>query len=127
MGWCSATDIMDAAVEAADKLVQGTYDALGVDPDRVTVADIQPQLDELMRPYVRTIARKLHEGDWDCVDEANAFDRFPQEMYDHDDREHEEWLRQHLKDAVDYGDADDVNKWAGLLAAHNVKMKAGKD
>lgn len=125
MGWCSGTEIMDAAVEAADKLLEGAYGALGVDSERVTLEDIRPQMDELMKPYVRTIARKLHDGDWDCVEEANAFERFPQEMYDYDDREYETWLRERLKDASEYGEAEDVLLWSTALKKHTDKMEAG--
>ena len=127
MGWCGATDIMDAAIQGADALLEGAYEALGVDPDRVTLEDIRPQLDDLMRPFVRKIARALHEGDWDCVDEAEAFDRFPQEMYDHDDREHEAWIRQHLADATKYEEPEQILRWSQMLKAHTDKMKAGND
>jgi hypothetical protein len=125
MGWCSATSIMDAAVAAADKLVLGTYEALGVDPDRVTVEDIQPQLDELMKPYVRSIARQLHEGDWDCIEESDYFSRFPQEMLDHDDQEHERWLREQLEEGVADRVPEDILTLAQQLKAHTDKMEAG--
>lgn len=127
MGWCSATDIMDAAVKAADELLVKAYDALGVDSERVTLEDIRDELDDAMRPYVRSIADKLRDGDWDCIEESDYFDRFPQEMLGYSDSEYESRLRQQLKDAVDYGEGDDINKWAGLLAAHNLKVKADKN
>lgn len=89
MGWCSATLIMDAAVSAADAAVSAVLDDFDVELSRGKV-------DEVLRPFVRTIARKLHDGDWDCVDEADAFDRFPQEMHDFDDVEYERWLVENI-------------------------------
>jgi hypothetical protein len=64
----------------------------------------------------------LHEGDWDCVDEAEAFDRFPQEMYDHDDQEHAAWLRDRIRDS---DEVHEFEKWTAALRAHTDKMKAG--
>ena len=133
MGWCSATDIMDAALEAAEKLAEEAFN-LGQQAQGSTRTwadclkdnpELREHLDNVLRPYVRTIARKLHDGDWDCVDEAAAFDRFPQEMYDHDDREHEAWIRDHLADATRYDEPDQVIRWSQMLKAHTDKMKAG--
>jgi hypothetical protein len=122
MGWCGGTEIMDAAVQALDEVLKGAYDALGVDSERVTLDDIQDHLDDLARPFVRRIAKMLHQGDWDCVNEAEAFDRFPQEMYDHDDQEHAAWLRDRIRDS---DEVHEFEKWTAALRAHTDKMKAG--
>jgi hypothetical protein len=103
MGWCSGTEIIDTAIKAADELLVEAYERLGVDPDRVKLEDLRPHLDEVLRPFVSQMAEKLHEGDWDCEDESEYFDRFPQEMLGH----------------TDGTDAWDV--WAGRLAAFTAK------
>ncbi len=136
MGWCGATDIMDAALQAAETLAARVYEMADAENpgDRApaTLAEalerrpeLRVELDALLRPYVRTIAQKLHEGDRHRVDEADAFDRFPQEMYDHDDREHEAWIRDRLADATRYDEPDQVVRWSQMLKAHTDKMKAG--
>lgn len=122
MGWCSATDIMDAAVAGAEAAVRAVLEEFA--PPGSDEA-VQTKVDDALRPFVRTIARKLHDGDWDCVDEAEAFDRFPQEMYDHDDQEHEAWIRDHLEEATRYDEPEDVLRWSQMLKAHTDKMKAG--
>lgn len=94
MGWCSGTLIMDAAVSAADALAARFREF--EDEHQCCPPVPTGELDNLLRPFVRTIARKLHDGDWDCVDEADAFDRFPQEMHDFDDVEYERWLVENI-------------------------------
>ena len=122
MGWCGGTDIMDAAVEGAEAAVRAVLEEFAPPGSDEAVRE---KVDEVLRPFVRRIARKLHEGDWDCVDEADAFDRFPQEMYDHDDRQHEAWIRDRLADATRYDEPEQVLRWSGMLKAHTDKMKAG--
>lgn len=121
MGWCSGTEIMDAAVKAADAIMEHVLKRVseeGADASDVLIYE----RDEILRPFVRTIARKLQEGDWDCIDEAEAFDRFPQEMYDHDDQEHAAWLRDRIRDS---DELHEFEKWTAALRAHTDKMKAG--
>jgi hypothetical protein len=131
MGWCSGTEIMDTALRAADHLAAAVWaigynaGAAGDEADFDEVLknrQTRARLDDVLRPYVRQIARKLHEGDWDCVDEADEFDRFPQEMYDHDDTEHESWLRARMADAET---SEEALAWSYRLKAHTDKMKAG--
>lgn len=43
------------------------------------------------------------------------------------DQEYSDYLRQQLKDAVEYGEDDDIQKWTEKLRAHVEKVKAGKD
>lgn len=72
MGWCSATEIMDTALEAALELLVSAQPQLHPDDHAV---------DELLRPFVRRVAQELRDGDWDCIEESNYFDRFGPEMY----------------------------------------------
>jgi hypothetical protein len=125
-----------AAVEAAEKLAaevwqlvhaaHGAQPVESLDKAREGNEELQAHLDDVLRPFVRRIARKLHDGDWDCVDEADAFDRFPQEMYDYDDQEHAAWIRERLADATEYDEPGDVLRWSMALKAHTDKMEAGK-
>lgn len=110
MGWCSATEIMDAAVEAADRAVAAAWqiasgnegartpalaNALNADPA------LREKLDEVLRPFVASIAAKLRDGDWDCIEEADAFDRFRQEMLGKGDAQMIRWYRDQLKEQDD--------------------------
>jgi hypothetical protein len=89
MGWCSATEIMDWAIQMADLAVE---EALGDAPDEET----QARVEERIRSRVACLARKLHDNDWDCEQDSDFFDRFPQEMLDYDDARFAEWLRNEL-------------------------------
>jgi hypothetical protein len=101
MGWCSATEIMDAATGAADKLMHEMHEHWGMDPDRVPVEEARAEADEFMRPFIRAIADKLRAEDWDCVEEADAFDRFRQEMLGYDDQRMIDWYRTQLEEQDD--------------------------
>lgn len=72
MGWCSATEIMDTAIRAALRLVTSAQPQLRAD---LLVTD------ELLRPFVRSVAQELRDGDWDCIEDSNYFERFAPEMY----------------------------------------------
>lgn len=124
MGWCSATAIMDAAVAGAEAAVRVVLEEFAPpgSPEMV-----QQKVDEVLRPFVATVARQLRDGDWDCIEESDHFERFRAEMLGHDDVAHAAWLREQLRDAVTYGENDDVIKWADLLKVHTEKMKAGSN
>jgi hypothetical protein len=107
MGWCSATDIMDAALEGAERAVTAAWqiasgqegartpafaNALNEDPS------LRAKLDDVLRPFVVTIAAKLRDGDWDCVDESRYYDRFPQEMHGWTDERYAEHLAEMIAD-----------------------------
>lgn len=107
MGWCSATEIMDTALKAAltavDRTVTAVLDAQGEPPSAGradAVAEIlnSEELDGVLSPFVATLARKLRDSDWDCIEESDYFDRFPQEMLGMDDREYAAHLHDQLRD-----------------------------
>jgi hypothetical protein len=122
MGWCSATDIMDAAVEAADRAVAAAWQIASGSEDARTPAlanalnadpTLREKLDEVLRPFVASIAAKLRDGDWDCIEEADAFDRFRQEMLGYDDDRMIGWYREQI------GEIDDptaVREYSDALA-----------
>jgi hypothetical protein len=85
MGWCSATEIMDWAIQMTDLAVE---EALGDAPDDET----QARVEDRIRSRVACLARKLHDEDWDCEQDSDYFWRFPQEMLGYDDREYAAWL-----------------------------------
>lgn len=117
MGWCSATEIMDTALDAAEEVLAKAYEALGVDEERVTLEDVRAELDDALRPFVAKLAEQLRERDWDCVDESRHFERFPQEMLGHSGSEHRAWLVEMVKDT------DGDQKWVDALSAFNDKVK----
>lgn len=89
MGWCGATQIMDTAIDAADAVVVGVVETMR---DPAGPKAFTSVVDEVLRPLVRTLAEKLRDADWDCIDESRHFDRFPQEMLGYDNREFGQWL-----------------------------------
>jgi hypothetical protein len=107
MGWCSATEIMDAATTAVDKMVAELSGPAAGEPE------IQEASDDLIRPFVRAIADKLRDEDWDCIEEADAFDRFRQEMLGYDDQRMIDWYRTQLEEQ---DDPDRVREYAECLA-----------
>jgi erythromycin esterase-like protein len=124
MGWCSATEIMDAAVEAADRAVAAAWQtASGSDGARTPAfanalqADpsLREKLDEVMRPFVAAIAAKLRAGDWDCIEEADAFDRFRAEMLGYNHEQMTDYYRERLYEA---DDPDSITRWAQALQQH---------
>lgn len=116
MGWCSATDIMDAALGAAEAAVKEVIDGY-VHGDADSEA-IQARTDDALRPLVATIAEKLRDGDWDCIDESEYYHRFAQEMQGEDDREYEARLILGLHEAH----WEDRPHWLDRLAKHREKM-----
>lgn len=89
MGWNSATEIMDVALKAAETVVRtGMNEATGGTP----MAWPRTQVDDILRPFVRTLAAYLRGEDWDAIEESEFFDRFAQEMLGHGNVDHEEWL-----------------------------------
>ena len=63
----------------------------------------------------------LRDSDWDCIDESEYFDQFPQEMLGMDDRQYRRYLNDSLRDTDpdEYGYAELVAK----LDALNKKME----
>jgi hypothetical protein len=127
VGWCSATDIMDTALDAATAAVAAMWQVATDNEDVRTPAwandmnerpELRAKLDEVLRPFVTTLAEKLRENDWDCVDESRYFERFPQEMHGHSDSEHRAWLVEMVVDTE--GD----QQWVDRLAAFNAKTGA---
>jgi hypothetical protein len=119
MGWCSATEIMDTALEAAEAAAGAALDAIewGAQPTRHG----EQLVDDALRPFVAKLAAVLRDNDWDCIEESDYFDRFQQEMLGHDDSEYAAYLVEHVKDAADY-QSGDLEKWTAKLAVHKQKM-----
>src|SRR5687767_12226061 len=89
MGWCSATEIMDWAIQMAD-------DAVAEVIDKPVTDDMRKQIDDKIRRLVGALARKLHDNDWDCEQDSDYFERFPQEMLGYDSARFAEWVRNEL-------------------------------
>lgn len=117
MGWCSATQIMDTALGAAEKAVTEAFRLVGADPDPASLEEIGKKLDDVLRPFVAALARKLHAEDWDCEPDSVYFERFPQEMLEMDDSDFRGWLVEKV------GDTDGDQHWADMLTAFNAKTK----
>lgn len=94
MGWCSATEIIDWAIQMTDEAVSVIA---GEEVDDET----QERIDNQIRPFVAALATKLHNEDWDCEQDSDYFDRFQQEMLGYDDREYARWLGEQLADERD--------------------------
>lgn len=111
MGWCSATEIMDTALQAAEKVAASVAYELGAQLDDTK----QEALNDHLRPFVATIAEHLRDGDWDCEQDSDYFDRFPREMLGLDDQEWEQWLVDKIQ-TTDY-DVLERRKWMRMLEA----------
>lgn len=117
MGWCGATEIMDAALDAAEAAVKAILD--GFAPLGDGLADnAQARVDEALRPFVVTIAGMLRDGDWDCIEESKHYDRFAREMHGEDDREYETRLVEGLHGAHE----SDRSHWLDRLNKHREKV-----
>ncbi len=118
MGWCSATEIMDAATQAADALML----SLRTHNEPLTEEE-REAADDVLRPFVATIAGALRDGDWDCIEEAGAFGRFPQEMLGYDDQRMADWYREQIGDQED---PDQIRALAERLAFHMERLTSGR-
>lgn len=129
MGWRSAVLVMDAATGAADAAVIAILDhyrlELGLRADAAIelAAAERKAVDDAMRPYIATIAERLHEEGWDTEQHADAFERFSQEMLGMDDNAYEGWLRSHLADATHEASPERVLEIATRLKQHTDKTK----
>ena len=124
MGWCSATEIMDTALDAATAAVAAMWQIATDQEDARTPAwandvnerpELRAKLDDALRSFVATLAERLRAQDWDCVDESRYFDRFAQEMLGHSDSEHHAWLVEKVKDT------DGDPKWLDALKTHTAR------
>lgn len=117
--------IMDIMLTATDRLLEGAYEALGVDPDRVTLNDIRDEMDALLRSHVRAMASTLEDLGWDTPEETEQFWRFAQEIMGYDDGPYEGFLRHKVTEATQDGTPEDILTAAQRLKDHTDKMKAG--
>lgn len=126
MGWCSGTEVMDTTIKAAVQVVAATWQmASGLDGARTPAlanamaADptLEGRLDDVLRPFVRTLAGQLHDQDWDCESDSEYYERFMQEMLDQTDEEHLAYLVEMVADT----EADP--EWVARLAAHRARMR----
>lgn len=119
MGWCSATGIMDRAVKAAETAVLTALASVigsGVSGAQAWLDDINPEgLDNTLSPFVAELADVLRDGDWDCIEESEYFDRFAQEMLGHTDDEHRAWLVEQIKDFAEDDRTEQVIEWSQRL------------
>lgn len=127
MGWCSATDIMDTALAAAEAVVVSILKARAEDspgsdiPFDPAANDMDRRaVDTALRPFVAKLAEELREGGWDCIEESDYFNRFPQEMLGHDDLEHRDWL---VRQIQDHDDLALVSQYAQALVKHVARME----
>lgn len=79
MGWCSATELVDAAIQ---ELLAAVTDVSG------TGSTTRSEVDARLRPHVRRLAARFRAHDWDCVEESDFYDRFGPELRGETDVEH---------------------------------------
>jgi hypothetical protein len=118
MGWCSATGIMDKVMAAAYSYTAAILaEAAHLDVDTVP----EEVVTDAMRPLVAEVAGVLRDGDWDCIEEAEHFETFAQEMLGHSDDEHRAWLVEQVKDFADDDNTAEVLRWSEKLAAFQAR------
>lgn len=96
MGWCSATEIIDAAIAGAEAAVKAVVETIG---DPAGAQSFESVVDDALRPFVRTVAAKLTADDWDCQQDSDYFARFPQEMLDLDNKQFVDWIVEQMDGA----------------------------
>lgn len=125
MGWCSATEIMDAAVEGALRTVTAAWQIASGQEHVKTPAfanalqrrpDLRATLDETLRPFVRKVADKLRDGDWDCIEESDYYERFGPEMLGLTDDEFYEHQVRHFAECED---PEGFNAWLKVWEGQN--------
>ena len=114
MGWCSATEILDSTVREVERQYKFLRE--------LEVLVWKGSMDVLLRPLVASLAEQLREGDWDCEQESEYFDRFPQEILGHTDEEHLKWLREQVAEWAEDGDMQQVQKWLARVHAAEAKQ-----
>jgi hypothetical protein len=131
MGWCSATEIMDAALNGATQMVAHAWQIASGLEDAKTPAlvnafqerpALRAELDDVLRPFVATIAAKLRDGDWDCIEESDYFDRFRQEMLGYSDDQMIDWYRKQISEQ---DDPDRLREYAAAVAELMIKRAGG--
>jgi hypothetical protein len=125
MGWCSATEIMDAAVEGALRSIAHAWQIASGHEHAKTPAfanalqarpDLQTTLDETLRPLVRSVADKLRYGDWDCIEESDYYERFGPEMQGETD---EEFYQRQVRHFAECEDPEGFAEWLKVWEAQN--------
>lgn len=123
MGWCSATAIIDTAIEAAERAIAHAWQIASGNENAKTPAyanelrtrpRLRSDLDDTLRPFVAAIAGQLRHNDWDCIEESQYFARFRQEMLGYDDHEMAGWYRDMLAGEAN---PDRVREYSRELAA----------
>jgi hypothetical protein len=97
MGWCSGTEIMDTALGAAYAVVKEVIEAYA--QGNADAESIKARADDVLRPFVSTLAEQLRDSDWDCIEESEYYDQFAQEMHGETDTEYGTRLVEGLSDA----------------------------
>ena len=123
MGWCSATQIMDTAIDAARAGIEAgvfagadaVWEQEGIPQSAVRAKAVEDardsaDLDAILSPFVDSLATMLRDGDWDCIEESKYFDRFPQEMLGMDDTRYQAWLLDRVR-----GTDPDESNFADLV------------
>lgn len=95
----------------------------GVGAGNIPDAVLTSMTQETLRPFVRAVAKSLHDGDWDCVEESEFFGQYPQELLDMDDDEYVGWLVEQLSYA-EPGSEYQIKLTAELV---EFRKKIGKD
>ena len=133
MGWTKGTEIMDAAVSAMTMTAAEVFQvASGMENVRtpalgnwlIEEPSNRAKLDDMMRRGVTKVAALLLENGWDSPQEADAFDRFSQEMLGYDDQRYEAWLREHLAESMLDGTSDQTLTWS--IKLKNFLTKTGR-
>jgi hypothetical protein len=92
VGWCSGTQVFDAAMEIIEKVVK---EFSGPAAGEQSITDY---VDDLIRDDVRKFAQFLRDQDWDCTSESEYYERFAQEIEGWTDDEYYDYLKESLRE-----------------------------
>lgn len=89
MGWCNATELVDAVIGALDAAYDAGYvEYAAINGHAVAIRRGGTERERELRSLVRLIATRFRDDDWDCVEESDFYDRFGPELRGETDVEH---------------------------------------
>jgi len=84
MGWCSATNIFDATIEATQEVLNEIYGQY---------CDYIPKHEMLVK-IARPLANELDDRDWDCHRESDFWDQLKWDLWPVEAQEEKEEMEQ---------------------------------
>ena len=108
MGWCSATYIFDATMHAVNDVLDDIMEQY---------SDHLPKHEMFLR-VARPLVKKLEDGDWDCQQESDFYDKYKWDLWP----DVEQNLINDLKEYAEPG--DEYEDREGILHRYSEEKQA---